>query len=213
MHKSISVVGLVCVVQLCACVYALHRAAGCVKAGQGPAASQEDRRGSRWICLDLTLPTPLHPPGPPLPTCTSLCRIEGREQSGCVCVWFGGWEVYVMLLVPSRESRKAERERERETLQSFSYRLCVCWTVLTYGPCLHVGTSGLLRSSVVSPKLYSPSATVCSLSQTSTLLVCPVNVLPFLGYKVTTPCEIHWLSGDCFSHSTSYFLAVAAFQW
>lgn len=68
-------------------------------------------------------------------------------------------------------------------------------------------------SSLLSSILPLQRSAVCSLSQTSTLLVWPVNVLPFLGYKVTTPCEIHWLSGDCFSHSTSYFLAVAAFQW
>lgn len=85
MLKPVSIVMYMRTVQLCVCVDALRQAAGCVKAGMGPAASQEDRRGSRWMYLDLTLPTPLHPPGPPLPTCTSLCRVEGREWSGSVC--------------------------------------------------------------------------------------------------------------------------------
>lgn len=56
------------------------------------------------------------------------------------------------------------------------------------------------------PLLFFPFATRCCLSQTSTLLVCPSNVLPLVGYRATTPCEIHWLSADFFSHSTSHFL-------
>lgn len=73
------------------CVYALHQAAAGVRAGLGPAASQENRRGSRWICLDLTLPTPLHPPGPPPPTFRPFCRVEGRQNGSLfLCVQFGG---------------------------------------------------------------------------------------------------------------------------
>lgn len=37
--------------------------------------------------------------------------------------------------------RSSKREGERGT---FPYRLCVCWTVLTYGSCLHVGAPCLL---------------------------------------------------------------------
>lgn len=59
LHERCSVCALVCLFMLCV------RAVYCVKAWLGPAASQEDRRGSRWTGLDLTLPTPFYPPGPP----------------------------------------------------------------------------------------------------------------------------------------------------
>lgn len=88
-YSDLSALFFMCAVQLCVCYYALRQAAGCVRAGLVPAVSQEDRRGSRWICFDLTLPTPSRPPGPPLPTCTSLSRVEGRERSGCFFFWGG----------------------------------------------------------------------------------------------------------------------------
>lgn len=115
----------------------LRQAACCVKAWLGPADSQEDRRGSRWICLDLTLPTPFHPPGPPLPTCMPLRRIEGREQSVCE---LGGGEPRV-----------------------FPDGLCVCRTVLTHGSGLHGGAPGLHSSSAVSLHFSSPCGTDCCL--------------------------------------------------
>lgn len=150
-----------CEVQLCVCVYALRQAAGCVKAGLGPAASQEDRRGSRWICLDLTLPTPLHPPGPPLPTCTPLHRVEGRWQNGSVYVWFGGWEVHVMLLVPSGESRKTDgKQREQE-------RLCLCRPFLTDTVCAelcwHMAPASMLELLVCCVPLLSLFSSFLSL--------------------------------------------------
>lgn len=92
---------LVCAcVSVCVFVYALRQAECCVKAWLGPAASQEDRRGSRWTGLDLTLPTPFYPPGPPLPTCTSLFRIKAGQQS----MLLGGGELCLILLVAGRDS-------------------------------------------------------------------------------------------------------------
>lgn len=84
-----------CAVQLCLCVYALRQASDCVKAGLGPAASQEDRRGSRWICLDLTLPTPLHPLGLAKPARLSAEQKEGSGVADCGCAWSsGGWDAH-----------------------------------------------------------------------------------------------------------------------
>lgn len=130
------------------CASACVLASGCVKAWLEPADSQEDRRGSRWICLDLTLPTPFRPPGPPLPTCRPLCRIEGREQSlyVCVCERVGG-----------RGATCQPPERV------FPDGLCVCRTVLTRGSGLRGGTPGLPSSSAVSVRLSPPCATGCCL--------------------------------------------------
>lgn len=81
-----------CAVQLCLFVYALRQASDCVKAGP---ASQEDRRGSRWICLDLTLPTPLHPLGLAKPARLSAEQKEGSGVADCGCAWSsGGWDAH-----------------------------------------------------------------------------------------------------------------------
>lgn len=53
----------------------------CVNAEPDPVDKQQDRWGSRWISLDLTLPTVFHPPGPPLPICISLQRKKSRMQA------------------------------------------------------------------------------------------------------------------------------------
>lgn len=149
-------------VQLCVCVYALRQAAGCVKAGPGPAASQEDRRGSRWICLDLTLPTPLHPPGPPLPTCTSLCSVEGRERSRSVCFGGMGGTCYATSTKQreQEDGEKPERAERDFAFADFSLTdpLCVelCWHMAP------VSMLELLVCSAVSLQLFSLSA-VCSL--------------------------------------------------
>ena len=135
------------------CVYVLM----CfIKVGLGPIASQEDRRGSRWICLDLTLPTPLHPLGPPFPTCTPLCRVEWRGLFVCMCMC-----VYVCLCVRAcmwlwvkTESRQTKPEGARKSLplQTFAYRFSLLWTMLTYGSCCHVGNALVLGS--LSPALH-----------------------------------------------------------
>lgn len=53
----------------------------CVNTEPDPVHKQQDRWGSRWISLDLTLPTVFHPLGPPLPICMSLQRKKSRMQA------------------------------------------------------------------------------------------------------------------------------------
>lgn len=91
--------------------------------------------------------------------------------------------------------RSSKREGERGT---FPYRLCVCWTVLTYGSCLHVGAPCLL-CPVLSFFLFRYSL-LSALSAKP--VVCIKKSLPFLGCRVTTPCEIYWLSAVSFTHFT-----------
>lgn len=84
---------------VCVCVFVFAVRQGCVlckKAWLGPAASQEDRRGSRWTGLDLTLPTPFYPPSrpslplpPSLPPASSnlhaaLCEMKAGQQQSVV---------------------------------------------------------------------------------------------------------------------------------
>lgn len=179
------------------CVYALRQAAGCVEAGPEPAASQQDRRGSRWICLDLTLPTPLHPTGPPLPTCTSLCSVKSSSREGEFVL--GGWAVYVMLLVPSRESRKRDRnqaahKRETLSLQTFPHRPLVCW---------HMAPVSMLELLVGSVPLL---CLFCSLSGTLCFLLPQPNprfaclfreCFAFFFFDIESPLAV------CFSPSSS----------
>lgn len=118
---------LVHAVQLCVYIYALRQAAGCVKAGLGPTASQEDRRGSRWIFLDLTLPMPLHPSGPPFSNLH--VSLQRRRGGVCVCVRVvrgmgGAWNSTSIKQEDQQQPERArEQERERET---FPCRVCVC---------------------------------------------------------------------------------------
>lgn len=133
----------------CVCLFMLCvRAVRCVKAWLGPAASQEDRRGSRWTGLDLTLPTPFYPPGPPsllIQPARHALQNESRAATECCAAPGGGGEPCLMLLVPRRDGQKTE---SNITLP------CVSWAVLTHGPGLHVWTLGLLFSSAVSLQYY-----------------------------------------------------------
>lgn len=168
---------------------ALRQAAGCVEAGPEPAASQQDRRGSRWICLDLTLPTPLHPPGPPLPTCTSLCSVKSSSREGEFVL--GGWAVYVLLLVPSRESRKRDRnqaEHKRDFVFADFSSQTLCVDIRLLSPCWNFWSALFL--CCVSFALSLVHSASCSLSQTHALLVCPGNVLPS-SFLILSH---HWLS-------------------
>lgn len=61
--------------------YALRLTVNCVNAEPDPVDKQQDKWGSRWISLDLTLPTVFHPPGPPIPICMSLQRKKCRMQA------------------------------------------------------------------------------------------------------------------------------------
>lgn len=61
--------------------HALRLTVNCVNGEPVPVDKQQDRWGSRWISLDLTLPTVFHPPGPPLPICMSLQRKRSRMQA------------------------------------------------------------------------------------------------------------------------------------
>lgn len=99
----------------------------------------------------------------PRQTCTSLCRAEGRERSSWlwVCMEFWGMGCTLMLIPASKEDG---HKRETVPLQTFSYTVCVSWTVLTHGSCLHVGP--LLSPSSSFPSLVHFA--VCFLSQTST---------------------------------------------
>lgn len=67
--------------------------------------------------------------------------LQYKCRGVCVRVFMsksGGWVVHgILLLVPSRKTDKRESKK-------LTYKLCVCWTVLTYGSCLHVGTPCLL---------------------------------------------------------------------
>lgn len=103
----------------------------------------------------------------PRQTCTSLCRAEGRERSSWlwVCMEFGGDGMHTDANT-SKQRRWTQIRAKRETvpLQTFSYTVCVSWTVLTHGSCLHVGP--LLSPSSSFPSLVHFA--VCFLSQTST---------------------------------------------
>lgn len=173
-----------CVQSSCvSCVYALHQAAGCRKAGPGPVASQEDRRGSRWICLGLTLPTPLHP----------LCLFQPALLSAerlCVSVVWGMGCAFMLVLLAGKLDIN-QREWERPCLSRISPTDPVCPEL-----CEYMASASMLELLVCfGPLLFCYSffsplvhSAVWSLSQTSTLLVCPGNVLPFLGYGTITTC-------------------------
>lgn len=96
----------------CVCLFMLCvRAVRCVKAWLGPAASQEDRRGSRWTGLDLTLPTPFYPPGPPsllIQPARHTLQNESRAATEC-CAAPGGRGAVSHAISPSQR-RPEDRE-------------------------------------------------------------------------------------------------------
>ena len=138
-----------------------------VKAGLGPAVGQEDRRGSRWVCLDLTISTPLYPTGLFQPACLAA---EPKKVSRIAAF---------VLVLPSREDRHKPRTMRALPKQNLAHRLVL--------GCANAPASVLelvlFPGPLLSLQLYPPQVlSACLLFQPNQHFDCfSGNVLTFSG--------------------------------
>lgn len=171
--------------------------------------------------MDLFGLNPSHATSSSWPSSSNMrASLQGRRKGTeweCMCVLgLGAWEVHVMLLEPSRESRKTDgNERERE-------RLCLCRPFLTDTVCAklcwHMAPASMLKLLVCRlplPSLFSsfpPLFTLHSALSAKPALCLFVPGMFCLFWNIEPPHPL-WSTAACFSHSASLFLAPAVFQW